>query len=712
MLIKWAAGIRGRDWSEATSWYKMQSSQVFCSFCRTKSFHTAMKGYRVFRLFALSTLLQVVQPVLSEGGTYHEEFGLDCNKRNSCNDSPSINSTKMNCACVKSCNVFDDCCGDAPDHDNSLTNDEIHRIRELVNCLPVSYIAYKAPIYIMMRCPSSYPQGYTRDRCEGFMDALPVNMDNLKNDPYMYIPVTSTTTGILYINVYCALCNDEDVYTFWDVRYVREGDGFDESIFERLTDLTEYLQVFPLDRIDMTHQTEMFHVCKLEYRVTSTCPDDWTNDTIRELCASTSLYVYKGTTVYNNIYCAQCNGRAVDDVTCIDPLPQLGYMHRPASLSLLLDFNAGGGQFISGRVGRSIPFNARPCKDGYVWDPFKQHCTYLRCPEGEVFVNNECFAGLEHSPPVAINIKTCPMIELNFSDFSIDNKKQMLVPVYNKTLAKGEYFLNSTHAFICAPSELFKPIIKFNDIQGYLTVVGNIISITCLVMMLVVYCSYTILRNTPGISLMCLACALILAQALFSIGIHGNDCQEFCYVVSVGVHFGFLAYFFWMNIVAFDIWNTFRSNLRETSSSVRIKYKRFALYALYAWGTPALIIILSVILDQITANNVRPDYAVSLCFLNNRRGLFVLLAIPLVLVLILDIIFFVWTATNIHRVSRSSKLARPNHTETTQLFLFIKLAFVMGLTWIMGFIAAATQVEALWYIFILLNSFQVGKYSL
>ena len=345
------------------------------------------------------------------------------------------------------------------------------------------------------------------------------------------------------------------------------------------------------------------------------------------------------------------NGRRIDDVTCIDPLWHVGYINRPASLSLLLDFNAGGGQFISGRVGRNIPSNSEPCLNGYVWDPFKLRCINLHCQEGNIFVNGECYADREYSTPSATNIQTCHSIELNFSDFNIDNMNQMSVSIYNATLAKGEYFVNSTHAFICAPSELLEPILKFNEVQGYLTVVGNAISITCLVMMLSVYSCYSILRNTRGISLMCLGCALILAQALFITGIQGNGGQELCYLVSVGVHFGFLAYFFWMNIVAFDIWNTFRSKLRHTSGSGMVNYRRFALYAVYAWGTPAVIVIVSVILDQISGNHVRPDYAVLLCFLNNRLGLFLLLVIPLVLVLVMDIIFFVLTVTNIHMVS-------------------------------------------------------------
>ena len=640
-----------------------------------------------------------------------DEFGTDCNKRNTCANSPSVNSTKMNCHCQQSCTVFDDCCVDAEVSDNGLSQHEIESIRTRVTCMPVSYISSLAPIYFMKQCSSAYPKGYIRDRCEGFMDALPLNEQNLQNDPYIFIPATSTVTGLLFINVFCALCNNEEKYTFWDVSYVHQNDT-DESMFRNITELGDYLKVFPLDRIDMTHSTQIYHVCKEESRgVKDSCPDGWTDNTARKLCAGPVLYVYHGSNVYRNIHCATCNGLTADEVSCVDPKWQLGSsdIRPPASFALLLDFNTGGGQFVSGSVGKTIPSNAEPCEPGHLWDPFKLQCIYLLCPEGQVFIGDGCSEDGHTGAIVDLDITTCTLIRLNSSDFEIDSDKKMIVHIYNLTLDPGDYFLNTTHAYICVPDTFF-PVIKFDAIQGYLTIVGNIISIICLIILLAVYSWYPALRNTPGIALMCLASALIMGQLLFTVAIYGIGPYEFCYCISLGTHFGFLSYFFWMNIVAFDIWNTFSVSLRDISRSGRVKYKRLVAYTLYAWGVPALLIAISIILDNTSGNHVHPDYATYLCFLNDRMGLLVLFAIPLAVVLLLNIVFFVWTVVNIQKVTRASRKARSNCPDTTQFFLFVKLAFVMGITWITGFIAALSQVEALWYIFILLNSFQVIFY--
>ncbi len=42
----------------------------------------------------------------------------------------------------------------------------------------------------------------------------------------------------------------------------------------------------------------------------------------------------------------------------------------------------------------------------------------------------------------------------------------------------------------------------------------------------------------------------------------------------------------------------------------------------------------------------------------------------------------------------------------SNIFWFFQIASLMGFTWIFGYMAAFTDVEALWYIYIILNSLQ------
>ncbi|CAG7820489.1 unnamed protein product, partial [Allacma fusca] len=57
-------------------------------------------------------------------------------------------------------------------------------------------------------------------------------------------------------------------------------------------------------------------------------------------------------------------------------------------------------------------------------------------------------------------------------------------------------------------------------------------------------------------------------------------------------HFFHLATFAWMNVLCFDIWTTIRS---FTSISLRSRgKKRFALYCCYGFGTPIIVVAVSL----------------------------------------------------------------------------------------------------------------------
>ncbi|KAI8485942.1 hypothetical protein Bbelb_362630 [Branchiostoma belcheri] len=78
---------------------------------------------------------------------------------------------------------------------------------------------------------------------------------------------------------------------------------------------------------------------------------------------------------------------------------------------------------------------------------------------------------------------------------------------------------------------------------------------------------------------------------------------------------------------------------------------------------------------------------------------------PVGLVLASNVYFFIHTVLNI--TVSSIRTARARHGATySQLQAFLKISTLMGLGWIIGFVAAGTQQDALWYIFITLNSSQ------
>lgn len=59
-----------------------------------------------------------------------------------------------------------------------------------------------------------------------------------------------------------------------------------------------------------------------------------------------------------------------------------------------------------------------------------------------------------------------------------------------------------------------------DDAKKYLTIIGQTISIVCLVALLAMYFTHKALRNLPGLVLICLSIALIASQACFLISLY------------------------------------------------------------------------------------------------------------------------------------------------------------------------------------------------
>ena len=80
--------------------------------------------------------------------------------------------------------------------------------------------------------------------------------------------------------------------------------------------------------------------------------------------------------------------------------------------------------------------------------------------------------------------------------------------------------------------------------------------------------------------------------------------------------------------------------------------------------------------------------------------------IPVFVVMAMNFCFFVSSAHMIctSKMSPSHKSSKTNSNTK----LFARLSLLMGLTWIVGFIADYVDLDAVWYIYVVLNAFQVS----
>nr|CAD7405595.1 unnamed protein product [Timema cristinae] len=225
-----------------------------------------------------------------------------------------------------------------------------------------------------------------------------------------------------------------------------------------------------------------------------------------------------------------------------------------------------------------------------------------------------------------------------------------------------------------------------------------------------------------------------------------------CISIAIIIQYSYLAAFCWMNVMSVDIWRTFSSSLNYSKSS-----RTFFKYSLYAWGTPSIIVMSTVMVDllELAPFKLRPHLAASIdgvCWFGSRFGQGIFFTLPGAIILLVNVVLFSITVYKIHQHTRdnyryirkktkeelSATLSRsstefnknltssmssngyhaernlPKHLkngisgsrEQARFYLYLKLFIIMGMTWLFGFVATMLDISLLMYPFLILNGLQ------
>ena len=237
--------------------------------------------------------------------------------------------------------------------------------------------------------------------------------------------------------------------------------------------------------------------------------------------------------------------------------------------------------------------------------------------------------------------------------------------------------------------------------QQVLSAVGNAVSMLFLLVTLTTYALLAPLRNVPGICVMNLCSALLLAQLTFLLaGLRDIRADELrCAVIAAAQHFLWLAAFLWMNVLAYDIARVLTLPVASDNAS----RARACAYAAYAWGAPAAFVSICVVLHSAPHTAFRYGSSV-LCWLSGERAVLYYFAVPLATIIATNAVLFAHTLVKVRRTIRAAKHAAPRNRN--ELRIYVRLTSVMGFTWLLGFLANVRVLAFLWYAFILCNTLQ------
>ena len=303
-------------------------------------------------------------------------------------------------------------------------------------------------------------------------------------------------------------------------------------------------------------------------------------------------------------------------------------------------------------------------------------------------------------------LQDCTWFLFTNDEFIHENNTVILTST-NKVYTMERYRLVKSEALVCIPNADMDTVrVDVSESLGILTLVLITLSIICLIIRLGLQFKVTYYASFAGKLHFNLCLSLCLAFLMLIIGgsISLTKIVKLCAAFGTLMYWFFLSAFFWMFAVTFDTWLVFRPS--ATFVKAGDTSKSLARYILPCWLIPAIVAVIVTCLDFASMERrFQPQFGVNLCWFNQRYALMVYFAVPVALLTILTTIFFILTVVYLRRTLSSS--ARPSSDkESHQIWIYFRLYVLMGISWIIGFVAAFVGHDALWIIFIILNASQ------
>ncbi|XP_046554741.1 uncharacterized protein LOC124264066 [Haliotis rubra] len=603
--------------------------------------------------------------------------------------------TSVGCACDQYCGTVGDCCMDYNSTSDAEVPEALSGMETYVSCLQDPTVAKKDGILAVASCPQSWFGSETEELCKSKSD----------RDLMLRLPVTGNRTGLVYRNLYCARCHDEP-YQLWQPTVdCQSWTPLNLNAGSKMSEM--------LDNPDCSlrslppHKDGYYRPCIPD--AIKQCDPDYEDADIASRCESSThmqpVFYYNGLTFYN-AECAQCNN--YHSLLCIKPGsgPTGGW--KSYSFSILFDLNTNTGSMTVGSTTEVVQKEVNithTCSSSQVYDPFIQQCRRVYTADVLDFNPNNSTANITID---------CPRLQLNASEFAISENGTLETKsgyVYDKT----EYDFDGVYAYVCTNlTQNFTETVPFIDTKiafnftltaGIVTSVGLIVSLLGLLATISVYAVIKTLRNIPGKILLSLTTSLFFANLTVLLAPLAESHPTSCEAVAALMHYLFLDAFLWMNVMAADVWFTFSKSFVKAGDGGKSS-KRFLFYNVYVRGVALVLVTAAVTVDNVVSESqFKPNYGRGLCWITNKRGLLVFFAVPLFILICLNFGFFSIASKNIVDTEKQSAAYLGKGVDF-KFRICAKLAVVMGLTLMLGFLASMFPYTVIWYTYIIFNTFQ------
>ncbi|KAL4223800.1 hypothetical protein ACF0H5_017266 [Mactra antiquata] len=243
-------------------------------------------------------------------------------------------------------------------------------------------------VYMVTTCPD----GTNETRCTN-PDTTVLNES---------VPTMSKVNNVFYRNIFCALCNDENdddivpwkTYITCSITDILKADDLlfpvsADAIFKKAVNTDK--GVCGVEFLPPNVSIDRNDLCFEDDYIISKCPENYTDQTIITACRSLHMpytaFVENRTQIYENYFCYQCNtGDTEGRNLCLNGV-QL-QLHTGTTLVAELNIEKTNSSYLMSpwlqddlTPSRYIPSGVI-CRDGTVYDPYKERCREWYCPSG------------------------------------------------------------------------------------------------------------------------------------------------------------------------------------------------------------------------------------------------------------------------------------------------------------------------------------------
>ncbi|XP_011179744.1 probable G-protein coupled receptor Mth-like 2 [Zeugodacus cucurbitae] len=195
-----------------------------------------------------------------------------------------------------------------------------------------------------------------------------------------------------------------------------------------------------------------------------------------------------------------------------------------------------------------------------------------------------------------------------------------------------------------------------------------------------------------------------------------------CALIGFVAYYFLTAVFFWLNVICFDLWQNVCFTTKFTNKTNTSEHKRLLYYSLYAWGLPAVMTIITVIIQYSSLpDELKPGIGDTVCFLKTNDWSAMLYFHGLFLLLIsFNIVVFYLTVKHVFSVRSNLQMLRSHEQAEDRInrlrvlqeniWQFLRLFIIMGINWLLEIFAyLLDRIKEYEVIFYIINAFTASQ---